>query len=149
MPKPNKQAKLKTAPNPQKQPKTSVPPQDYYNQKPAWRISRIELIASYSWQNLNAEKLREIHIKLSNFESMTWREILLDSKKQNHTVPIGSLSKQARDRLIEMNLDDLDELTSLRLSGPERIWGILNQGTMELLWWDPRHEVYPSLKKNT
>ncbi|MEG3991395.1 hypothetical protein QUA13_30500 [Microcoleus sp. S28C3] len=109
----------------------------------------MELASYYGWQNIDGEKLKEIQTKLSNFESMTWREILVDSKKQNHTVPINKLSKLARDRLTEMNLDDLDELTSLRLSATERIWGILNQGVMELLWWDPKHEVYLTQKKNT
>ncbi|WP_333309597.1 hypothetical protein [Microcoleus sp. N9_A2] len=109
----------------------------------------MELASHYGWQNIDGEKLKEIQTKLTNFESMTWREILVDSKKQNHTVPINKLSKLARERLSEINLDDLDELTSLRLSATERIWGILNQGVMELLWWDPNHEVYPTQKKNT
>ena len=71
------------------------------------------------------------------------------ANKQNHTVSTSNLSKLARDRLTQMNLDDLDEITSLRLSSTERIWGILNQGILELLWWDPNHQVYPTNKKNT
>ena len=109
----------------------------------------MELASCYGWQNIDGEKLKEIQTKLSNYESRTWLEILVDSKKQNHTVPINELSKLARERLTEMKLDDLDELTSLRLSGTERIWGKVNQGVMELLWWDPNHEVYPTQKKNT
>jgi hypothetical protein len=149
MPKPSKQAKFKTPPNPQKQPKIAVNPQDYYSQNPAWRISRMELASPYGWHGIDAGKLHAIHTKLSNFESMTWKEILLDGKKQHHTVAIKNFSKTARDRLIELNLDDLDELTSLRLSATERVWGVITQGIMELLWWDPHHEVYPSQKKNT
>jgi hypothetical protein len=144
-----KQAKVKQQPSPQKQPKTAANPDDYYNRNPAWRIARMELADIYGWQNLDATKIQVIHTKLSGFESMTWREILLDSKKQNHTVPVQNLCKSARDRLIILNLDDLDEITSLRLSGTERIWGVINQGIMELLWWDPNHEVYPSIKKHT
>jgi hypothetical protein len=149
MSKQKKQPKVKAQPAPQKQPKIAENPQDYYNRNPAWRISKMELASCYGWQNIDGEKLKEIQTKLSNYESMTWREILVDSKKQNHTVPINDLSKLARERLTEMNLEDLDELTSLRLSGTERIWGKVNQGVMELLWWDPKHEVYPTSKKNT
>jgi hypothetical protein len=145
----NNQPRTKNQPNPQKQPKITSDPDTYNNKKPAWRSFRLELTYQYGWQNIDAATLRTIHEKLSNFESMTWREILLDSKKQNHTVPVQNLCKEARDRLIELNLDDIDEITSLRLSGTQRIWGILDQGVMELLWWDPHHQVYPSTKKNT
>lgn len=149
MSKQKKQPKVKAQPAPQKQPKIAKNPQDYYNLNPAWRISKMELASCYGWQNIDGEKLKEIQTKLSNYESMTWGEILIDSKKQNHIVSINTLSKLARQRLTEMNLDDLDELTSLRLSGTERIWGKFNKGVMELLWWDPKHEVYPTQKKNT
>ena len=38
--------------------------------------------------------------KLANFETMTWREILLDVKKQNHNVSVDKLIKEAQERLL-------------------------------------------------
>ena len=80
---------------------------------------------------------------------MTWNQISIDGKKQNHSVAIAQLSKETQKRLVEINIIDIDELFSLRLSGRERIWGILDKGVLNLLWWDPNHRVCPSIKKHT
>jgi len=124
-------------------------PQDYYQKKPAWRISKMEFSAPFGWHILDANGIASILEKLANFETMTWREILLDAKKQNHNVSVDKLIKEAQDRLTEISLDDLDELTSLHLTGKGRVWGIIDQGVMNLLWWDPEHQVCPSHKKHT
>lgn len=132
-----------------KDPKLSSNPDIYYDRNPNWRISRIELSDPYGWHNLDVVMVIYIKEKLSHFETMTWREILLDAKKQNHFISVDRLSKNAQDRLIETNQDDVEELLSLRLSGKERIWGVLEQGTLNLLWWDPNHQICLSTKKNT
>ncbi len=74
---------------------------------------------------------------------------MLDAKKQNHNVAVDKLIKEAQDRLVEINLDDLDELASLHLTGKGRVWGIIDRGVMDLLWWDAEHRVYVSHKKHT
>lgn len=145
----NKQPKARESPVTNKQPKVAGDPQAYYQNNPAWRISKMEFADPFGWHTLDANKLMDIRQKLIDFESRTWREILVISCKQNHTVPIEKLDKAARDRLTEIGLDDLDELTSLRLASRERVWGIIDQGIMNLLWWDSDHQVYPVEKKNT
>lgn len=50
---------------------------------------------------------------------------------------------------MSIGLDDQDALVSLGLTGRERIWGFIANGVMNLLWWDPNHEVCPSLLKHT
>jgi len=42
MAKKSKQPKVKEVPSTTKQPKIAVDPQDYYQKKPAWRVSRME-----------------------------------------------------------------------------------------------------------
>jgi len=39
---------------------------------------------------------------------------------------------------------DVDEMLSLRLSGTERVWGILADGICTLVWWDPEHRLCPA-----
>ena len=95
---------------------------------------------------MDGELLLYLHGKLKSFEAMTWGEIL---NRNNHLVPVDSLSKAAYDRLCALHLDDLEELLSLRLSGKERIWGILEHNVVTLLWWDPEHLVCPSKLKHT
>lgn len=77
---------------------------------------------------------------------MTWNEILVKGKKRNHSVAITQLCAQAQKRLRDSGQADLEELVSLRLSGPERVWGILREGVLAVIWWDPNHEVCPSIK---
>ena len=64
-------------------------------------------------------------------------------------IKIDSLCKEAQNRLIELRFDDLDELWEFRLSGKERIWGTRFGAVIDLIWWDPNHEVCPSKKKHT
>jgi hypothetical protein len=109
----------------------------------------MEFADPYGWHEVNGATLNAIRVKLSHFESMTWREILVKSKKQNHTVAVENMSNDARKRLREIHCSDVDELISLHLSGTERIWGILREGVLTLLWWDPNHLVCPSLLKHT
>ena len=99
---------------------------------PSWRLSSIQLVDPFGWHSLDLEKISEIKIKLGSFEAMTWNQIFVEAKKQNHSVNIDLLSKKAQKRLKEINLIDIDQLWSLRLSGKERVWGILDRGVFNL-----------------
>lgn len=144
----DKKAKRKETLSQSRKPRTPENPNDFYEQKPAWRISKMVIGDVYGWEILNAQKLIFLKDKLSNFESMTWSEILAKDGG-SHQVKIDNLSKEAKDCLEKMGLDDVEQLVSLRLSGKERVWGILAEGILNLLWWDPEHQVCPSLKKHT
>lgn len=144
-----KTPKVKENPSPTKQPKIASSPTSYHHLKPAWRLSIIETAELYGWHTLDRNKLIYIKDKLTAFESMTWAEILVKGKKFNHAVEVRELCKDAQNRLEAIRQNDIDELVSLRLSGIERVWGILDQGILTLLWWDPDHSVCPSLPKNT
>jgi hypothetical protein len=119
---------------------------------PSWRISILETKDPYGWHTIDMKTFEHIQERLKNFESMTWSDILLDGKKQNHSVAVDRLCKQAKDRLEELRLFPVEKLVSLRLSARGRIWGIPDpkeKAVLKLLWWDPRHEICPSLKKYT
>lgn len=131
-----------------KNPRYEQDPQKYYDKCPSWRVTQLQVVDPYGWHQLQGTKLLEIREKLKDFESRSWSEILVASKKNNHTVEINKLSKEAQNFITQKKLD-VDELTSLPLSGKERIWGIVVDGVMDLLFWDPSHEVCPSLKKHT
>lgn len=59
------------------------------------------------------------------------------------------MTKQARDRLIELHLEEYDTLYSFRLTGQLRVYGIRDSRAFEALWFDPWHgdnsrAVYPT-----
>jgi hypothetical protein len=122
---------------------------DWGRFKPAWRISKLELQEPFGWQVLNEDTLHYLREKLRHFESMTLNEIFVVGRKFNHSVPVTELCAEAKNRLGELKLFDVEELHRLRISGTERIWGILSQNVIELIWWDPDHKVCPVALKNT
>ena len=69
-------------------------------------------------------------------------EILVKEKHWNHTIPVSKICAPARDRLTALRLDDIEEVVSLRLTGPQRVWGYRVGPVFHLLWWDPEHHVY-------
>jgi hypothetical protein len=132
-----------------KQPK-ALEATSYHGLHPSWRLGRIQMQHPYGCQELKPEEWERLRGSLGEFEKRTWEDILVKSKKQNHNVEIETLSKKAQNRLKELFKPlDFDQLLSLRLSGTERIWGVLDRGVVTLLWWDPNHEVRPSELKNT
>jgi hypothetical protein len=107
------------------------------------------MVDPFGWHRIDTAKLEEVRRKLGDFESMTWNEILVVAGRRNHAVAVDRLCKAAQDRLEEIGQGDVDELTSLRLSGPERVWGIRAGHILKILWWDPEHTVCPALLKHT
>lgn len=115
--------------------------------RPAWRIELLEKNGPYGWETIKGVLLwNTILPKLQNFETMTWGEIL---GSQNHEVQVSSLCSEAQKRLKMLKLDDIEHLVSLRLSGKMRIWGLKKHRVLRILWWDPKHQVCPSIKKHT
>lgn len=106
----------------------------------------LEMAGPFGWHEIDQHTLNDIRGKLQGFETMTLREIFTVGSKRNHSVEQWKLCDDAKHRLRELGHDDLDELWTLRLSGPERIWGIRNCNVFTLLWWDPKHQVCPSLR---
>lgn len=132
-----------------KSPRISSDPARYYDVQPSWKLGRLELCDPYGWHKLDRESIDRIHTRLVAFESMTWREILIDGRKRHHSVKTRDLSTPAQKRLEAVGLDDIDRIVSLSLAGPERIWGIFSNGVMSLLWWDPDHQICPAPLKHT
>lgn len=92
--------------------------------------------------------------KMRNFEGLSWNEIDKErygkeGKSKHHFVSTESLINEARKRLEEIGLPDLDEIFSLRLEGEVRIYGIRKQNYLEIIWFDLDHKICPSNKKHT
>jgi len=102
----------------------------------------------YGWHEVTGPTLEEVRRRLVNFESMTWTEILVRARKQNHSVRIEKLCADARREAAKI-VPDVEELISLHVTGIKRVWGVLREGVLQIIWWDPYHLVCPSTKPNT
>ena len=87
--------------------------------------------------------MRAVISHLKSLETMTWNAILVGAKKQNHHCNVSDLTKRAREN-IQQDWQGADKVLSIRLTNVKRMWGIVDQGILHLLWWDPAHEVMPS-----
>jgi hypothetical protein len=91
----------------------------------------------------------EIFPKLKDIETKKWFELEIEQfgkngKSKNHWVHIRDIIKPARNRLKELNMDDVEELFSIRLTGKQRVWGIRDFNYFKMIWFDFEHEICPS-----
>ena len=115
----------------------------------AWRTGWMDDGGTWGWSNVKKEKYREILQKLGHWEQKTWAQVLSEDPTSQHDVEVPKLTKDARDRLAAIKLEDYDTLFRFRLSGRERLWGIRQENIFYLLWWDPKHQVCPSTMRHT
>lgn len=117
-------------------------PDKFYGSHPSWSFSSCDVDSSIQWafcQERLADRFWDkIFPKLREFEKMTWGQILLEGKKQNHSIVPEKLNKCARDRLIELRVE-AEAIYSLRLGGTLRLYGYMNGATYSILWYDEDH----------
>jgi hypothetical protein len=58
-------------------------------------------------------------------------------------------TRPALARLDAIGLADMTKISVLRLGGQQRLYGFRDRNVFHLVWWDPRHEIWPSHKKHT
>lgn len=113
-----------------------------------WRVTSVDMAGQWGWGSVDLSLLfAEVIPKLHEYESMTWADV--EGPSGSHFVACDGLCRDAQSRLQEISLDDVEELFSLRITGRRRVWGIRDGRVLQVLWWDPNHEVCPSEKKNS
>lgn len=97
--------------------------------------------------------LEKLLPKLRDLENSTWeiidRATHDNGRSSNHNDSVANLSKEAQDRLSELNFSDRSEIYSLRLENKIRIFGFREMNYLDIIWVDTNHEVYPVKKKHT
>ena len=109
---------------------------------PSWCFSECDTDEACGWA-LHKARLTDtfwdfVLPKLREFESMTWGEILIDAKKQNHSISLDGLNKAARERLAELRIE-AEDVYSLRLGGRIRLYGLLIGSSYHIVWYDDNH----------
>lgn len=134
-------------------PKNIEDPDRYLQKNPIWAFQRCDL-EHERWSIKNCgDFYGEILDKLISFEGLTWAQILSYSGGRrngtnNHFEDVSILSSEAQKRLEKLHIY-VDQILSLRLTGTLRIYGIMENGVFNVLWYDPLHEICPSTKRHS
>jgi hypothetical protein len=128
-----------------KTPRLTTPPHE--SGTLVWRFNRLDFGGDWGWGHLTQGDVASIHERCANWEQMRTGEIF--GQAGNKHIPLENLCGDAQKRLKEIEADDLDGLWELRLGGKKRIWGTRSEHVFDLIWWDPKHTVCPSRKRNT
>lgn len=91
----------------------------------------------------------DLHPNLVHFSGLTWAEIEAqltggkDRHRKHHSMPVEALWDEAQLRLID--LDQAEEtIFRFRLGNRPRLWGFRRAAVFHVLWFDPKHEIYPT-----
>jgi hypothetical protein len=116
-----------------------------------WSSEKKDIIGRWSWGQSRNWGLplwrKNILPFLHHYEKKMWKDIHRENAGDDHrfkTYETSKICKEARERLVELKIDDLEDISRFRLGNRPRLYGIMCQHVFFLLWWDPEHNIYPS-----
>ena len=113
----------------------------------SWRFSNSDKDGPFCCNNFEYNDYKTLLDRLRSFELMNYAQFR--DAKSFHSVPTANISKRAKERLQQIQLDDIDILYSFHITGPCRLWCMKHDNILSVLWWDRNHEVYPIKKRRT
>lgn len=134
--------RIKQGGNPSGRIRAGGDPASIMSQPPAWSFLACDSDSSVRWAFCK-ERLTHVFWDvilpyLRNLETMTYGDIFVSAKKQNHSNQVEKLNKCARERMEELNIEE-EALRSLRLGGSLRIYGYLVGSVFNIVWYDDDH----------
>lgn len=140
----NRQPKLGAQPNSKKIPRAGEIPNDTL--RPEFKTEKMDMQGKWGWSKFAIDNIKEFLGKLFESQKLSWQEL---RQNGSHLISVNQIVSEASKRLQVLELDDWEELYSIRLNGKSRLWGLKESNIFWILWWDPNHEICPSYKKNT
>lgn len=118
--------------------------------KPVFRFELLDRNGEYAF-DLSRDDFNEHDFleKMIHYSQMSWGDIERQThdkgKSKHHFLrPYERLSRPARTRLVQMQLDDFsDSIFSFAFNNLTRIIGIRVEDLFYVLWYDASHGVYP------
>jgi hypothetical protein len=142
-------ARLAAAGTERRPKKRPSPPREQY---PSWRLALIDLDGPWAWAKARPAEQGAIVSFLREMERLTWPEIRTQQAgghrrrgPKHKYIPMEHCASAAQSRLEELELEDYEgSWFRFRLSGTQRLWGIVEDSLFYPVWWDPNHEVCPN-----
>ena len=119
---------------------------------PVWCFNKLDLAGHFVF-NLGRPDFnhREFLNKMISYSNMTWAEIKSkhhdDGKSKHHFLDYDGISDIAKERIKAKNVEtDSDQIFSFAFQNRLRIIGIRDDERFYVMWYDPNHEFYPSMR---
>jgi hypothetical protein len=118
-----------------------------------WTRERVDVVGNWTWgprSCLDDDWTTLLEPFLREYAKKTWNEIHAErtggkQRRQKHVdYSKSSICSEAQERLVEIEMDDIDRIFRFRLSGRNRMYGIRYQQIFFVLWWDPEHNIFPT-----
>jgi hypothetical protein len=113
------------------------------------QFGRIDLDSDWRLTKITKADHRALLDRIASIEQMTVHEVFSQDGRIGKDYPLNSASlpnKDAQRRLSDLQLDDLDRISQLRIGSRQRLYGQRVGARFYALWWDPHHEIWPSNK---
>lgn len=125
------------------------------NKKTIWLFDWLDNDGTFAF-NLNRRDFdsRDFLEKMIAYSNMTWEEISHhthdNGKSKHHYLPSNGLSKDAIERIKAKHLDEhTDAIFSFAFQNLIRIIGIRDGELFHVVWYDPKHEFYPTKRQKS
>ena len=114
------------------------------------QFGRFDLDGEWCLSKIEPDELRTLLGRIRAIETMTESEAFNYGDEPGKDYAVADLpTKAAQDRLVELEYDDEDQISRLRVTGSGRLYGFRRAERFYALWWDPEHTIWPSRKKHT
>jgi hypothetical protein len=111
---------------------------------------RFDIDSQWCISKIRPDEMRTLFNRIRSIATMTVIEAFNYGDEPGKDYSIDDLpSRAARERLVELEYDDEDQISRLRVTGCGRLYGFRRDERFYALWWDPEHAIYPSRKKHT
>ena len=128
-------------------PSILLPSGDRSEERICWRFTHLDPEGPWCLAGLEQSEILGLLTAMSQFESQTINELFHKGEWPGKCHDVATLpNKQAHERLSELGLADQTKIWKLRINGPGRVYGFLTGNVFHVVWWDPKHEVWPSSK---
>ncbi|MBT8856324.1 hypothetical protein [Lactobacillus delbrueckii] len=138
----------------ERKPVNTQNPDAFYKDYPSWNFATVDTDKwAFTQDHIGKAYWTEILPHMQALETQKWSDILLTSKKQNHSIELDKLNKVAQDRLAEKMIE-AEAIVSLRFTATHRLYGFMVGSVFNVLWYDDDHGdnkdcVCRSYKKHT
>ena len=128
----------------------SLPGAGNSEERPCWRFTHVDHDGPWGFDKVEPSVLCNILVRLGNFESMTLNKVFRSGGYPGKDYEVAAIpNSDALARLEAIGLADQTKIWVLRLGGEPRLYGFLDENIFHIVFWDPEHEIWPSVLKHT